>query len=52
MFVFDYLTLHVRSSYYVETIDLNPLIYIANQWNGFCMIRASIMEELMLIYKQ
>ena len=30
--------------YHIET---SPLIYSANQWNGFCMITASVKKELM-----
>ena len=37
-----------RSNYRIET---SPLIWSANQWTGFYMIRTSIMKELRKKYK-
>ena len=34
---------HDGGRYHIET---SPLIYLANQWTGFYMITASVMEEL------
>ena len=35
--------MHDEGRYHMETI---PLIFLANQWTGFHMITASIMNEL------
>ena len=37
------LTLHDGGRYHIET---SPLIYSANQWTGFYMIKVSVMKEL------
>ena len=34
--------------YHIET---SPLICYANQWNGFCMITASVLKELISMKK-
>ena len=34
---------HNRGPYHIET---SPLIYPANQWTGFYMIKTSVMKEL------
>ena len=38
-----WLTLSWRSSYHIET---NPIIFRANQWTGFYMIRSAVKKEL------